>query len=402
MILAVVTSLTRDGEAGRDDENTRSASSQQKRENEDEEPTSEAKSSPFLRVSGQRTRLVAGSDFVDGFNLAGEPIEWGTAFRAELGWQTSGSEDWHHLYNFPSYGVGFYTANFGSDEIGTPVGAYGFFEWPFWSLSPRAELATNVGLGATFGWEEFDFETNPFNDLIGSNVAFYIDWGLVFRYFLTDRIDLYAGASWTHFSNGGTRRPNVGLNSIAPLVGIQYRLADRRSPTRLPTPKLDSRWGLALWGAYGWKNIFVPTGDLVLRDADPRESFGVVNLSGTLLFRLHPISTVRGGVDLTLDDSVNAPGDTPTSDELRIGLYIGHQLEIADFRILVDTGYYVWQAAEIDQVAARYLRFGLDYEFFRNLFTGLHVRLLDFRDAESLELTVGYRFDFGRRQPAMP
>lgn len=392
IVLAILTSR---GEAGLQGEKK----PEQERAN-DEKTSDGDDTAAFFRIGIQPAHVIQSTDFVRGNNLAGEPVTWGTAVRAELGWQVPGSKEWHHLYRFPSYGIGLYLADFGSDELGTPVGAYGFFSWPFAGLSPRAELTTDIGFGATFGWNSFDPESNPFNRAIASSTTFYIDWGLLFRYYLTDRIDVYAGASFTHFSNGGTRAPNQGLNTVGPLAGIQYRFADRKTrPERRPPPELDSHWGLVLWGAGGSKNIELP-GDSQSEGADRRQSFGVANLGTTLLFPLHPMSTLRGGVDLTRDGSANAPADPSTSDELALGLYGGYQQEIAKFSILVDVGYHVWRGRDDDLVPAAYQRIGWSYRFFRRWFAGIQVRFVDFRRADFIEWTVGYRVDFGRQPPS--
>lgn len=378
------------------------SASEKKTENADE-ASLKSETSAFVRLSFQPAYLLPTTDFASGDNRADEPIGWGASLRAEIGWDVSGSKDWHHLYRFPSYGIGVSTSNFGSDELGTPVGVYGFFTWPFASLSPRAELSSDLGFGVTFGWERYDPETNPYNRAIGSTTSFQINWGLYLRYFLTHRVDLYTGVSFNHFSNGSIRAPNGGLNTLGPVAGVQYHFADRRAhPDRRPTPKLDSHWGAAIWGAGGAKSIEVPPEPDEpdeLEDTDRRERFGVANLGATLLYRAHPMSTFRGGVDLTYDKSANVGGEASDVDKRGVGIYGGYQQEIGKFSVLLDLGYYVWRGSHFSLTPATYQRLGWSYRFLDGVFAGIQVRFLDFREADFIEWTLGYRFDWPRTQP---
>lgn len=122
-------------------------------------------------------------------------------------------------------------------------------------------------------------------------------------------------------------------------------------------------------------------------------------MGATFLFRLHPTSTLRLGADLSYDGSANAPLPGSGADKRGIGLYAGYQQEIAKFSILLDVGYNVWRGRSDDLVPAAYQRIGWNYRFFRNLFTGIQVRFVDFQRADYVEWTVGYRFDWTRRQP---
>ncbi len=85
--------------------------------------------SHFLRGAFQVGSVLQTNDFLKGDNQSGEPIESFRSVRLEFGWQTDGSKDWHHSYNFPSFGIGLYGADFNNgEELGTPTSLYGFFD----------------------------------------------------------------------------------------------------------------------------------------------------------------------------------------------------------------------------------------------------------------------------------
>ena len=167
-----------------------------------------------------------GGGFVRDENESGERIGWAPSFRAEFGWQTDGAAEWQRAYNYPALGVGFYFADYG-DELGTPMGAYAFYSWPLLSRD-RWSLTTDLAFGIAWNFEPFDPEDNPFNDLLGSSTAAYMDVGLYFRYLLTQKLDLYAGAALSHFSSGQVHKPNQGLNTASPLVSLRYNFGAPR------------------------------------------------------------------------------------------------------------------------------------------------------------------------------
>ncbi|MCD8539908.1 MAG: hypothetical protein LRY55_09170 [Leadbetterella sp.] len=54
---------------------------------------------------------------------------------ARIGWRATGKKDpYHQVYNYPVYGVGYYSSTFNSDIIGNPYAIYGFVQTP---VAPR-------------------------------------------------------------------------------------------------------------------------------------------------------------------------------------------------------------------------------------------------------------------------
>ena len=57
---------------------------------------------------------------------------------------------------------------------------------------------------------------------MGAGKSFYVDVGLNLQYSLTQHFDIATGFSLTHFSNGAIKKPNYGLNTIAPKISLKY------------------------------------------------------------------------------------------------------------------------------------------------------------------------------------
>ena len=186
--------------------------------------------STYLRGAIQTGSVVQTNDFLKGDNQSGEPIDSFNSLRLEFGWQTDGSRDWHHSYNFPSYGIGLYGADYNNDEeLGNPTSLYGFFEWPL-VRGTKWRFNFDLAFGFTNDWQSYDPVNNPKNTAMGLGRSVHIEGGPNVEYRLAKRWALIGGFTFTHFSNGGTQLPNHGLNQVGPLLFVKYDTDTPRAP----------------------------------------------------------------------------------------------------------------------------------------------------------------------------
>ncbi len=353
----------------------------------DDEPAEEEKKSRlFLLLAYQPGWVAATSDFLAGHNEAGEPIERVQAFKVELGWQTDGTKDWEQRYRLPAFGIGVYKASFeNGEELGAPVALYGWFTWPMFNVSRKLDVTTELSLGAAFNWNPFDPEVNPANDAVSTRVTFFAEWGLLARYALTPRLDLMAGGMFTHFSNGGTGFPNLGVNALTPVVRVGYHFQnDRPRFVRRELPPFEPFWEMTLAGGAGWKKVALEEGP---------EDFGVFAATFELSRHVHSMGKLVGGADWTYDDSANAGLDhVSSSDRMAVGLFGGYEHLIGRFSIPVSVGYYVARGREDDRLPALYQKIGLKYHVTDRLFVGLKTRFYNFTKADFVKWTLGYDF----------
>ena len=133
-------------------------------------------------------RIFSDNPFDSSTEASTNPISWGPNLTVEVGRQTDGSQEWHHLYGIPSWGLGFSLASFGNGAHHIrPIEAYTFFSWPFVRLNDRLDLTTDFGMGVSWGWKEFDGETASESTVLGSDLNARIDWGFYLRYATTPR-----------------------------------------------------------------------------------------------------------------------------------------------------------------------------------------------------------------------
>jgi len=312
----------------------------------------------FLRAAYSPGVVLAASEFVSDDNRA-------RAMTIEVGRQTDGTRDWHRVYTYPSYGVGFYAGRFGRQrELGNPFAAYGFFSWPF-PISDRLHVTTDFGLGVTWHWNEFDPKTNPTNTALGSDAAYHVDWGLYLRALTSRRASLYGGLNVTHWSNGGTRHPNLGLATVGPKVGVRYNLAPqvaRRRARPEDLPRFDPVWEFVAGGA-----------------GSPQDGAVAWNATTGLQRHFYRFGKVAAGADMT------------RHGQLALGVYGGYEHVIARFSVLAQFGRTVWREFEDPDVPRFYQRYGSRFHFSDHLWSTFAVRTVKLRKARFVEYGVGYR-----------
>ncbi|WP_315824548.1 acyloxyacyl hydrolase [Paraflavitalea speifideaquila] len=138
----------------------------------------------------------------------------------------------------------FYSGNVGDIEIfGRPHAAFGFITFPF-SNKRRNNFQIEPALGLTYNLKPYNPEHNVINDAIGAKFAVYFALNLGGKYKINREIDLLYGYDITHFSNGRTVTPNLGLNMMGFSVGGRYNFnaAQRKTDNSIfPTTLLDAR-----------------------------------------------------------------------------------------------------------------------------------------------------------------
>jgi len=321
---------------------------------------------------------------------------WISSMTFEIGRQTDGSRDWHHLYGLPTYGFGFSVASFGDgEETGQPLDAYTFFSWPFARLSKRFQLTTDFGMGVSWNWKEFSEETKDYRTVLGSNVNARIDWGFYLRHLMTRKVSVYGGIDFTHRSNGGMRQPNSGINVIGPSAALRYDFVPERAAQVRHVPPFRPAWEFVMGSAIGGKNVIEHTNPVVSRD------YGALEFTTALQRHFYRYGKVAAGTDLTYDGAAGARVDIiegnavhwrpGAGQRLAIGLYGGYEHVIDQFGALVQAGYSVARAFDDPTSPRFYMRYGWRYYINDRFWAMFAIRSIEGRRADFLELGAGFR-----------
>ncbi len=360
----------------------------------------------FLRGSYQGGHVLPSNDFVKGSNKRGEPIEAFQSARIEFGWQTDGAHPWQHLYNFPAYGIGFFGGDYFEfqDEIGNPSALYGFFLWPIKHFNSHTKVSVELGLGLSDDWKPWDPISNPNNIAIGAFRSIFIDAGAVFSWGLGNHWDIDAGIKGSHFSNGGTKKPNLGINQVGGSLGLTYRLGSGRPtlPGKRSLPPFDAVWEFLVAAGGGINNINFDTESSDVINKYKNVDYAVFNLQAGVNRQVGYMSKFGGGIDVTYDASVGAQIDasdgevddvtTSTLDKMALGLWGGYEQIIDRGSILLQLGYQVLRKDFDGSLPPFYQRLGIKYHVLPDTFVGLNVRFHGFNTSDYLEFNIGQRW----------
>jgi len=368
-----------------------------------EEP---APSAHFLRAAYQWGPVLQTNDFLKGDNSTGKPIDSHQSLRLEYGRRTDGSRDWHHLYNFPSYGIGLYGADFDNkEELGTPTSLYGFFSWPLRRSGPWL-FSFDLGFGLATNWESYDPVHNPNNIAIGLGRSVHIEVGANVAYRLARHWSLIGGLSGLHFSNGGTQRPNNGLNAAGIRFYTQYDLGESRPlPVRREVGPADKSWDYTFTGSWGVRNLNLKFDDPTLRGEYLNRNYTIINFTLALGRKFSHKSRYCLGLDMAYDESVgdlieldaynqgrNDSGEF--SDNLELATFGGYEIIAHRTHLILHLGYIFLRNDVEGRLPRFYQRLGVKQFFLRDFFAGLNVRFHELGSADNLEWNLGHVSSF--------
>lgn len=147
--------------------------------------------------------------FYNGWNSSGNPIRKGATADLQLGFIAKDRAAYQGL------GLAAHTF-FADDLIGTPATLYLFQGAPLLSLTESLALGYEWNLGLSYGWKDNGVAiVSPYN--------IYINVAALFTWRMDSYWDMTFGPEYTHFSNGDTKFPNGGANTINFRVGVKRR-----------------------------------------------------------------------------------------------------------------------------------------------------------------------------------
>lgn len=360
------------------------------------------RNSKFLKFTGQWGGVLQATDFLKGDNSTGEPYSSYYGGRLEWGKNTDGRRLWEQLYNYPSFGVGFYTLDFldGSGELGQPNALYGFFMGPF---KRWGKLAFNydLGFGLSYNWNPYSKDLNPLNTAIGSHNNVYIDAGLNLAYPLGKHFDAEVGFSFSHFSNGASSVPNAGVNLMGLKFALMYRfLPERPEFIEVEIPEYEKENEFSVYWAVGSRNIKYDTTDADQNERYYDRNYFMSNLVLTASRQFTYKSKFGGGMEVTYDGSANDQSfvtdppnhqEIPVSQRFGLGVFVAYELVISDLSVLLSPGYQIAGGNYTGAADKFYQRMGVKYHFLPNWFGGIYIRATNFSVAHYIEWNVGYR-----------
>lgn len=346
-------------------------------------------------------KLHSGSHIYTGQNLT-DFLQYGYgALELRLGWQTNGKQDWQHEYNYPYFGVGWYTGTLGDPAVfGQPNALYGFVGFPV-GKHKRHSFNPELALGLTYGLEPYNPDNNPVNDAIGASMAVYFNLNFGFNYALNREMDLIYGVDFTHFSNGRSFTPNYGLNMFGLNLGARYHFNTGQksySPGIRPEKVLPVRADYATISRkkllFNENNVMVTLGfGTSQNDADAGTDNRYFNFSGIIDYQ-HFFSIKHGvsaGLDFFHDGSLEPRGD----ETEMIGGHLGYDFRFWDLTVRLQMGNYI--TGPESRMGSIYMRPAIKYNFIERMYAQVGLKTLNGAVADWIEFGFGYEIVHSRK-----
>jgi hypothetical protein len=304
------------------------------------------------------------------------------AFAGELSYliQPKGRRSWQKAYRYPVFGVTTFFGSVGNRELlGHYFGAFGFINFNFVKRK-HYTLSGKMGCGLAYSNKYYDPDDNILNVAVSTPLNAHITMALENR-FVFGRSSISASLDATHFSNGGFKVPNLGLNLPYISVGYGYKLKET-ADTSFTHPAFNKKWEFGFVGFGSAKEVFPTEGK--------RYAIFGLNLVGRRYFGQ------RAGMELSFDMISKQAifGYKPEipktqSDIIQMGVFVGYVLPLDHLHFVTGMGFYVRDKYRPED--AMYHRVGLRYVFDNGINMNLVLKS-HWARADYVEYGIGYTF----------
>jgi Lipid A 3-O-deacylase (PagL) len=302
--------------------------------------------------------------------------------------KTFGNQEWQSLYNFPDCGSYFLYQDFKNENLGKNYALGAFYNFYFFHRNVTFKIASGIAMNTN----PHDNLTNNKNIAFGSKFMGNINLVLNYRKEnVFDRLGFQTGITFTHFSNGRIKSPNIGINTYSFNLGLNYNF-NENEPKRdsiVPTMKFTEpiKYNFVLRTGFNESPV-IGSGQKPFYHisfyADKRINKKSALQLGTEVFFTNTFKEyIRYRAIAFPEDHLSL--DT---DYKRVSVFVGHELFINKIALEAQLGYYVYSPFQSELTI--YDRLGIKYYISDKLSAGLSLKTHVFL-AEALEFSVGIR-----------
>ena len=334
------------------------------------------------------------NDFLRGKNPEVRTMNHDMGYYLKYAFSAPEGSEQARIYRDTYQGIGIGWNEF-NPQLGNPVSVFLLQGARIASLSNRLALNYEWNLGLTFGWKPYDEIDNPDNKLIGSSVTAYIGFDLYLRWIASRHVDLNFGLNVTHYSNGNTQFPNLGLNTAALRIGAAYYI-NRHSPRLLyrheamPAVSHDITYDLILYGAWHQRGYYTSDGEAYILPG----TYAVAGFNFNPMYRFNHWLKAGLSLDGTYDRGANVDldGVAPESVWRQMALGASARVEFCMPYFAINFGIGSNFVNATDDFHGIYELLALKLNLTRRFLLHIGYCLNDFHRPKHLMLGVGWRF----------
>lgn len=374
----------------------------------DYKPDSASLTSRFihrLSVEARPGYIIPTNIFLRGENETRKPIRRSLSAHLKYSFQFQPDTYTGRVYGGAYQGIGLASYTFDDrKELGSPFAFYVFQGARIARLTSRLSFNYEWNFGASAGWNPYDSEKNQYNKMIGSDINAYINTNFYLKWILSRQLDLTTGVELTHFSNGNTKVPNAGLNTVGLKVGLVYNF-NRKDHSHMkplyqpPIPKFPRHisYDLVLFGS--WRRNGVTVGDKQVASPEAYTVLGfnfapMYNIGYKFRVGISADGVYDGGANIYSEDYIAGTTQPffkpPVKQQLALGFSGRAEYIMPYFTVGLGLGANVLHGG--GDLKAFYQILALKIEVTRSSFIHIGYSLQNFHTPNFLMLGIGFRF----------
>ena len=192
------------------------------------------------------------------------------------------------------------------------------------------------GLGIVYSTESYFENKNP---LVGSHLNIALQAGAKVFFAITPSTGIQAGIDLFHYSNGGVRVPNNGINSLNISLGIVQNINKTSVKIAEQPFQNDYKNSFEFGGIAGMRGAFQSKNELYR-----------ATIYAGYAYRLNPVLSLKGGLDAGYYFTVYNPknnlatfeGYGTSYDRWSVGASLGADLWLGRLAVMGSYGYYLY------------------------------------------------------------
>lgn len=351
--------------------------------------------------AGMRSSYILPTNgYFTGFNPLGVRIEQSTSAHLEYTFRFPGDSRFGRLYHsYQGIGVGMHS--FGTHEhIGTPLSLYAVQGASLATIGSWATFDYRWNLGLSYGWKNHE------SKLTATKANVYLGIGLFMSVYAGRHFKFSVGPEYAHYSNGDTKFPNCGTNTI----GLKATLSGRfgNEDKALHADRLFRKEKEDVHFATGMTYDLIMSGawraDRIKKEQQIyviNEKFPVCNLTFNPLYHFNRYIGLGPSLDLIYDRSANLITDIEGREfigfsypqwwkQVAAGLSLKTELRMAFIAINAGAGYSF--CVEDSDLGGIYSIFGMKFMLSDHMYLNLGYRLNSKVYTHSMSFGLGWRF----------
>lgn len=297
---------------------------------------------------------------------------------------STGKKFWEESFLYPQVGFTVAAFDLGSpDYLGQGFAVYPFINFP---LHPTADWNLYFRYGMGLGWITKTFNTTDRikNGAIGSHLNGILHFDFHTEKKLNSQSLITAGVGLTHYSNGSTATPNLGINIPNAHLGYIHYFGEQQAHVRPQEDLVTKKGRLEAYIAGASKKIYPPLGK-----SYPAGTFSIARMQA-----ISQRSDWGIGADLFYDESIqrrlilDLQTSTKNADNFRPGIYGAYQVAAGNLGLMFNMGFYPYSKWKGD--GNFYHRICFRY-YIRNFIVCMNLKT-HYAKADFIEWGIGWKF----------